>query len=731
MNILLNRFNAMTFMANKKINSKEIRKAEWIESAGDGSFASSTVSGANTRVYHALMINSKNPPVERNVVLQRVDDEVEIGDKNLKLSDSNFKESKTPEDELATIDDFTVMPTPTWEYDLGENKKLKKQLVMPQNTGKSEVFLGYTYEADEDSKPIKLKLRPLLNHRSMHGGHNELHNWNYTSAKTGAVVSGTKQGNQTERTYLVWSKQGEIKDKGHFYGNYHYSREADRGLQKEESGLYQPFELEVTLKPNETFTFASGTSPIIREIDIDNEVDKKASRLEGLYKQSGLPRNESSEMLQRAGDQFVVHRNSINGKTILAGYPWFNDWGRDTMIALPGLTLTTKRFNDAETILDTFAKFSKNGMLPNNFPENAHDTPGYNTIDASMWWFNALDNYKTEAGNKANNKFVKSQYKALEKVVTHHIYGRESGKSLISKNPKLENILDKHQPKLLVGEGNSGIGMDSDGLITADDGQLTWMDSAKWDSRAKKSHPYTPRDGKAVEINALWYNGLRVMANLADEFGEKDKKEQYNGLADVVKESMQKFKSHKGGLYDMIETPYNPEYNNAKRGEQIRSNQIIAAALPHCAFDKETQKDIVNTVQEHLLTPYGLRTLSPEDEDYTAYYPNANADARDSVYHQGPVWGWQLGSFCDAYLNVNDNTKQAKKDVKGFIDPLIEDMKGNKPSHFESGGCIGGMAELFDATGEYHPKGTPHQAWTVSEVLRTYGKIQDVIDPKS
>ncbi len=731
MKTLLNTYRPVQFSFSgaqtNPLKKKNIEKMEWLETSGDGSYASSTVDGTNSRVYHGLLASSKNAPVERNIILQRIDDDVTVNGKNLKISNVAYGGMKDGynKDEMVKIKDFTTLPVPTWQYDLGENKSLKKQLVMPEKVGSPEVVTGYTYDAPKGSEPITIKVRPFVNNRSIHGGNNGVKEWYYSRGTKGAVVNAKRWDDSVEPTYLAWSKTAKINDKGQYYNDYYYQREADRGLQNKEDGVYQPLELEVTLKPGETFSFMAATSPITREVDANKEVSKKAERLEGLYKQSGLPRSKTIDNLQRAADQFVVHRNSINGKTIMAGYHWFNDWGRDTMISLPGLTLTTKRFDDAKSIMTTFAKYSHNGMLPNNFPEGANDRPGYNTLDASMWWFNALDQYTQAAGDKTDMKFVKEQYTALKDVVKHHMYGRLSADELAQQNPQMKGIVAKGQGKLPVGDGNSGIGMDKDGLITADDGQLTWMDSAKWDPWAKKSHPYTPRDGKAVEINALWYNGLRVMADLAEKFGEKENAKQYTELADIVKVSMQKFKNPKGGLYDLIETPNNPEYREC-RGRQVRPNQIFAASLKHSAFDKETQKDIVKTVQDKLLTPYGLRSLAKDEEGYAPYYPNGNSDTRDAVYHQGTVWSWQIGHFCDAYLNAYGDTKEAKEKVTGFIKPLLNHMSGKVEKHADSGCCIGGIAEIFDAEGDFHSKGTVNQAWSVAEVLRTYDRVKDV-----
>lgn len=707
------------FAANHPFG-KVNKNTEWLETSGDGSYASQSVDGINTRTYHALLVASSNPPVERNVLFQRIDDEVTLVGQTFKLSNSAYTGLKDgfKSEELLPCENFNVLPSPHWTYALDKNKSLEKQLVIPASSDGANVYIGYTYKAPKNSEPLILNLKPFFNKRSIHSPSYDKKEWEFETdlASLGARI---QEKGTSDKLYVSWSKKSDIIEHDDFYDNYYYKREDERGLAYTENGLYRPFELKVVLKPNESFTFAVSTRPNIKMPDIKFQVENKKKYLESLYKKSGLDESETSKLLQRAADQFIVTRKSINGKTILAGYHWFNDWGRDTMIALPGLTLATKRFDDAKLILSSFAKYAKNGMLPNNFPENAYDSPGYNTLDASMWWFNALHEYIKAAGTQADKTFVKEQYNVLKNVIKHHMYGKFSGAEL---SETLGNAVNVNQEQLSVGETKGEIGMDKDGLIMADNGQLTWMDAASWDG--KHSHPYTPRDGKAVEINALWYNGLKIMEKLAKEFSDFESAQIYEALGDKVQKSMQKFINPKGGLFDLIETPDNEEYFEG-RGAQIRPNQAIAVSLDYSAFDKDIQKDVVRVLEEKLLTPYGLRTLAEGEDGYSPYYPNAKADERDAVYHQGPVWAWPIGVFCDAYLNAYGNNHETRTKVRGFIEPLLKHLKGEIKEHCESGACFGGIAEVFDAKEPYYSKCTINQAWSVAEVLRIYEKTKE------
>ena len=373
-----------------------------------------------------------------------------------------------------------------------------------------------------------------------------------------------------------------------------------------------------------------------------------------------------------AADQFIVDRpleDVPGGKTIIAGYPWFSDWGRDTMISLPGLTLTTGRFKVAKVILQTFAKYIDKGMLPNVFPDRG-ETPEYNTVDASLWYFEAIRDYFAHTNDK---------------------------QLIIELFPALAEIIDWHRRGT-----RYNIHLDSDGLIYAGERgvQLTWMDAKVGD------WVVTPRIGKPVEINALWYNALIVMSEFAQLLSKSNA--EYLKMAENTRKGFQRFwNKDLNYCYDVLDTPDNND-------DSLRPNQIFAVSLPvtrsirgerqSLLLNVKQQKQIVDVVSRRLLTSYGLRSLSPEHPDYVAIYGGDRVQ-RDGAYHQGTVWGWLIGHFVQAHLRVYQNSELAQS----FIEPLAD--------HLQSG-CVGTMSEIFDGDAPFIPRGAFAQAWSVAEVLR-------------
>jgi predicted glycogen debranching enzyme len=350
------------------------------------------------------------------------------------------------------------------------------------------------------------------------------------------------------------------------------------------------------------------------------------------------------------------------GKTVIACYHWFGDWGRDTMIALPGLCIQRRRFEDAAEILRTFAMARKNGLLPNLFMESGAGE-AYNTVDASVWFFDAVYRYFQSTGDET---LVQELRPALEEIVSCYRHGTDYG-----------------------------IHMDTDGLIdaSAPGWQLTWMDAKVGD------WVVTPRMGKPVEVNALWYHGLRVMEEFAGMF---DWRGGYGALADRVRTSFDAYWFAGGGyLYDV---------QGATPDARLRPNQLLAVSLPHSPVDLERAKSIVQVVERHLLTPYGLRTLAPFDPEYRGYY-GGNTWERDGAYHQGTVWAWLIGPFVDAYLRVHEHSAEAKAQCRTYLQPLLQHV-------WQTG--VGSISEIFDADPPHAPKGTISQAWSVSEVLRAW-----------
>jgi glycogen debranching enzyme len=718
---------------------------EWIETAGDGSYASSTIGGANTRRYHGLLVGSLFPPVNRKVLLSRVDESVKLKNGNqYLLTGSLFKNQDLDKLKQSSVllQSFSAYPIATWIYNLPENKgQFQKQIVFRKDQG--TMVMGYTLTPGA-SEPVELLIRPFVNNRDFHQLSEEKLPWVQDVQEQGILLKSNIPGQPVSPLFIQWKSsqpQGAkiIYEKNEdWYNNYFYQREADRGLETTEHN-FTPGELKVVIRPGETFSITSSFFPIAAGgLNINEVANERAKHLNKILSDTGLPTTETNRLLVRASDQFMVQRRSLNGRTILAGYHWFNDWGRDTMIALPGLAIATKRFEEAEGILNNFAKLAKNGIVPNRFPDHPDQQLSYNKVDTSLWWFNAVNAYQKAVMNspsveqnkkKASYFFLKGQYEALQKVVTHHLYGRQSGQDLVQNNSALSVLVDIQSPKLPVGDGDYGIGMDSDGLIAVDDPKLTWMDASSG------NEVFTPRSGKPVEINALWYNSLKVMANLAKELqsfqkkynpenipGERQRQQEYQytleigkyeGLARMVKDSMQKFwNPDKQCLFDLIDSPH------LMAKAQVRPNQVMALSLPYRAFHNTQELSILRTIDEQLLTPYGLRTLSPQDHAYVPFYPNKGPYERDKAYHQGTVFSWLMGPYLDAYTNVHGNTERTRQMCREKLQPLLDHLNGKILHQADSGATIGGIAEIFDGADPHHSKGAVSQAASVGEVLR-------------
>jgi predicted glycogen debranching enzyme len=375
-------------------------------------------------------------------------------------------------------------------------------------------------------------------------------------------------------------------------------------------------------------------------------------------------RTDFAKRLVVAADQFIVRRGS--GHTVIAGYHWFSDWGRDTMIALPGLTLATGRPEIAKSILGEFARHISNGMLPNRFPDEGEE-PEYNTVDATLWYFEAIRAYMAKTGDY---DFVREElYERLAGIIAWHVRGTRYG-----------------------------IRVDTDGLLYAGEPgvQLTWMDAKVGD------WVITPRTGKAVEIQALWFNALCIMAGLSNRFGDAKDEKRYLDMAITAKSSFngQFWNKYEQCLYDVV--------NGGEKGASIRPNQIFAVSLANSMLDTERSLAVVQKVEAELLTPVGLRSLSPRDPRYVPFYVGS-PQARDSAYHQGTVWAWLIGPFIDAFRRTHANNASTRRKVKAILEGF---------EHHLSDAMLGQVAEIFDAEPPYRPRGAAAQAWSVAEILR-------------
>jgi predicted glycogen debranching enzyme len=635
---------------------------EWLLTNGIGGFASSTIIGANTRRYHGLLVASLRAPVSRHLLLSKIDESISFGNENFNLfsfqTADGFVMNGQHHLQRAIID-----PLPTFIYsvrDIFIEKKIS--LVYGQNT------VVILYHIVNGTDAAKIKLSPLVNFRDYHNNSSsEFLRFNQEPYSEGVRLSPANY----ELDLNIFCSSGVYKkqDNCYFY-NMHYPAEQERGLYATEDHFI-PGYFEIDIKPGEDkyITVIATIEDKIPSTDGQYLIELEKNRIGKLLDIAGYEDDFAKKLVQ-AADNFIVYRKSTNAKTVIAGYPWFTDWGRDTMIALPGLTLTTGRFDDAKEILYTFSQYVKDGLIPNMFPDEGQE-PAYNSVDGALWYFEAVYKYI-----KYTNDF---------KFIADNIY---SGmKEIISAFVKGTRF---------------NIRLDKDFLLTAgDEGtQLTWMDAKVGD------WVVTPRHGKAVEINALWYNALRIMSVLAGKLGEDG--EYYDNIAKNTKDAFASsfWNNDAKCLYDVI--------TGNLKDSKVRPNQIFAVSLSYPLIEGDQAKKIVDKVWKELYTAYGLRSLSPYSDEYRGIYVGDQYN-RDGAYHQGTVWTWPLGHFITAFIKVYGTSDEVKNMAIRFIEPLKD--------HLDDA-CVGSISEIFDGYEPIVPRGCFAQAWSVAEILRAY--IEDI-----
>lgn len=634
---------------------------EWLLTNGIGGFASSTIIGANTRRYHGMLIASLNPPVKRHLILSKLDESIEINDISYNLS--SFQTPGFVMRGYYHLQHVSIDPLPVFTYNVADIF-IQKRLGMVHGQNTTVIV----YRIINGVKPCKLKLTPLLNFRDYHNNSNRQHmNFKETYEKNTVIVKTP----DPEVEIRIFHSDGRFVDIDNcYFTDMQYEKENERGLHSIEDHYIAGY-FEIDIKPGEmkNITVITTCENKICTTDGISLIEKEKYRLKSIADKSGY-KDEFARILVMASDDFIVNRKSTNSKTIIAGYPWFADWGRDTMISFTGLTLYTKRYNDAKEILYTFAKYVKDGLIPNMFSDEGHK-PAYNSVDASLWYFEAVNNYIMHTNDY---KFVKKEiFNTLEKIINAYREGTYFN-----------------------------IGMDNDCLIFAgsNETQLTWMDAKVND------WVVTPRHGKAVEINALWYNALKVMEKLSQKFNFEDKL--YREISKTVKENfVKKFwdKDNKY-LYDCIIG----EYKNIN----LRPNQLLALSLSYPVITEEKAKCVIDSVWRYLYTSYGIRSLSPCSPSYKGKY-KGNQFERDSAYHQGTVWAWLMGPFITAVVNSYGYSDH----IVSKLDLLFEPLK----DHIQRDGCIGTVSEIFDGNEPLNPRGCISQAWSVAEILRTYAEF--------
>jgi predicted glycogen debranching enzyme len=632
---------------------------EWLETNGLGGFASSTVSGINTRRYHGLLVAATRPPVGRLVMLAKFEELLKVGDTEYHLSANQYPGSVYPQG-FQYLKEFRLDPYPVWIFECG-GIKVERSVFMAHGQNATVV----RYVMDEPRAGVTLELKPLTAFRDYHhlGGETELDKGLKIARN---LVSFTPYPDKPSLYFA--HTEAEIESAGHWYRNFEYDVERERGFDFRED-LFNPFLFRFDLSDQNEAAVIASTEP--------QEITNALSyRLTEIARREALivaaeAKDDLTKQLTLAADQFIVERGAE--KSIIAGYHWFSDWGRDTMIALPGLALTTNRLDVAQSILLEFSRHISQGMLPNRFPD-AGEEPEYNTVDATLWYFEAI---RAFAKKTRDFDFVKENlYEKLVEIIAWHIRGTRYGIQVDAEDGLLK-------------AGERGV-------------QLTWMDAKIGD------WVVTPRAGKPVEIQALWYNALRIMEKFAEIFGDESGVFEYRAIADLAESRFTgKFwNDEEECLYDAI--------SDGEVDPAIRPNQIFAVSLPHTMLAPELARKVVQKVESELLTPFGLRSLSPRDKLYRPIY-TGDPLSRDSAYHQGTVWGWLIGPFIEAYRKAFGYDDEAAAKIAGWLQGF--------ENHLSDSG-IGTFSEIFDAEPPHTPRGCMAQAWSVAEVLRVVKEIR-------
>ena len=651
---------------------KEGIKREWAVTNGIGGYAGSSMIGAHSRTHQGYLIASLHAPIERYLVFSKINETATVGTSTVSFETSQHRASgKTVYTEgQKFLTSFIYDGSVHYTYET-DNFSFEKHITLKRNANVCAV----SYELTAGDSDCTFTLTPLFNYRE----HSES-----STPDTLKFETFTK-----DRTfYLVPEKNKDIAirfqtSEGTFSERktvYDVDMQLQIEVDLETDGLdchYCPVDLSIAVPANTTKKVS-----ILCSIGDVNERPAPVSGTEAfsileenarchaeLFEKAGY-HDSFANQLVLASDQFLTYRESTKMMTVLAGLPWFTDWGRDTMIAFTGLTLCTKRFKEAEEILLTFARYIRHGIVPNMFPDD-NMPPLYNTVDASLWYFYAVYQYLHYNPAAEAEAFVKEQ-----------IF------------PHLKEIISAYEKGT-----DFSIYMEDDGLIHAGSGldQITWMDVRIGDWVA------TPRHGKPVEINALWYNALRIMESLCEKFDEDASA--YRTRAGQVKESFNaKFwDSANQCLFDVVD--------GDEPDDHIRPNQVYAVSLPFSLLPEEQEKAVVALVEKELFVGCGLRSLAPDHPDYHGIYCGALAK-RDAAYHQGTAWGFLLGGFFSAYMKVNHHSSSAAANAVRMLEPVRK--------HLTDSGCIGSISEIFDGDAPHNPRGCYAQAWSVGEVLRCY-----------
>ncbi|NWG10747.1 glycogen debranching enzyme N-terminal domain-containing protein [Candidatus Bathyarchaeota archaeon] len=664
-------------------------KTEWLITNGLGGYASSTVLGVNTRKYHGLLVAALHPPGNRRICVARLDEEISVGNNTYPLGSHEFQNGIFPKGHLF-LEEFSISPFPKWVYDV-QGVEVRKTVFMPYE--KNAVVTVYNI-LNKDDSDAKIRVFPLVNWRHFHEVTDRWKiSWEFMQKQDEKEVD--VQFSVPQSVLAIKTTNGKYYAAGKWLEKIYYREEAMRGESCLED-CYQTGYFETSVKANKTENFAvtavadkneADVQKILTEIPnamynmealLEQEILRRENLLERFYEQhKSVSVSDWLNWLALAADLFIVRGLDETQKAVIGGYHWFDVWGRDAFVSLPGLMLVTGRFDDARKVFLTFKKYAKDGLIPNFLPDQPKEPAAYNAVDATLWFVNAVLQYLKYT---SDFKFVQAQlWTTLKAIVEAHVRGTAFN-----------------------------ISMDSDGLLSHGS-QLTWMDATV------DGKPVTPRAGKAVEVQALWYNALKIMELLAKRFAESAEAERYAQLAAKAKESFAgKFwNAEKNCLFDVG--------SETGTDDSLRPNQVIAAALDFTMLDNVKNERIVDVVFRELLTPYGLRTLAKNDSKYVGVYAG-DRRSRDKAYHNGTVWPWSLGPFVTAFLKAKGYAEYRREyALKHFLMPLFSGQL------YTAG--LGVIGEVFDGEPPHIPRGCIAQAWSIAEPFRAY--VEDVMQNRT
>ncbi len=664
-----------------------------------GGYAAGSLVGATTRSYHGLLVAALRPPVQRDVLIAKIDETVELPDNRvLKLGVNEYRDGTIDPHGYNSLDRFSLeADAPCFRYQLDENITLEKRIWMEygQNTTYVQYALSAAPAKVASDTALTLTFTPFCLYRDHHSTTHGDANWHFLVEDQGNRCR-IRAYEQAPACMLVLGPSAQFTPMGEWFWGVKHRRDTERGL-PDSDDVYQPGTFRIQMMPGERVTIVLSAEPQLQaefgSPQHEAAVEKAWKRHQERVQQLLATANQSKDSLPQqdpvfarltlAADQFIVARpantrgsqpdsgqgigeHSTDLKTIIAGYPWFADWGRDSMIALPGLLLSTGRYQEARSLLKAFASYTHGGLIPNRFPDSG-EAPEYNTIDATLWMFHALDRYLAATGDWSllNELFLTLSY-----------------------------IIDRHVEGAIY-----GIGVDpTDGLLRGGTAgvQLTWMDAKVGD------WVVTPRHGKPVEVNALWYYALSCMESWAGRYSLDASR--FSALRSKVRENFRRrFWYEEGGyLYDVVDVEGVTGQNDAS----LRPNQLFAASLTPSLLTGGQIRGIMQKVTASLLTPLGLRSLSPDDPSYCKHY-NGNQQQRDGAYHRGTVWQWLIGPYVDVHLSIYKD----RAAIRALLQPLVQHLWD---------ACLGTISEIAEPEPPFTPVGCYAQAWSVAEVLRCW-----------